>query len=147
MKLAKSIIFFDGVCNLCNTSIDFVIQRDKSDQFLVGALQDDFSKKILSDYEVQEDYLDSIILLEKGEVYYKSTAALKIARHLSGLWPAIYPLIFLPKFLRDPVYNWIGANRYRWFGKKSTCRLPTPAEKAKFLSEETVSQTELKLQS
>lgn len=145
MRQAKSIIFFDGVCNLCNTSIDFVIQRDKSDRFLVGALQDDFSRKILSDYAVQKDYLDSIILLEKGVVYYKSTAALKIARHLSGLWPALYPLIFLPKFLRDPIYNWIGANRYRWFGKKSTCRIPNPAEKAKFLSEETIYQTELKL--
>lgn len=143
MTTGKSIIFFDGVCNLCNASIDFVIQRDKHDKFLVGALQEGFSKKILSNFDVREDYLDSLVLLEKGKIYYKSTAALKIARRLSGLWPALYPLIFLPKFLRDPIYNWIGSNRYRWFGKKSTCRLPTPAEKAKFLSEETISQTDL----
>lgn len=145
MTQAKSIIFFDGVCNLCNASIDFVIQRDKDDQFLVGALQEDFSKKILSGFDVREDYLDSLVLLEKEKIYYKSTAALKIARQLSGLWPALYPLIFIPKFLRDPIYNWIGSNRYRWFGKKSTCRLPTPAEKAKFLSAETISQTGIKL--
>ena len=145
MSQPKSIIFFDGVCNLCNASIDFVIQRDKEDHFLVGALQDDFSKKILSKFKVKEDYLDSIILLEKGEIFYKSTAALKIARNLSGLWPALYPLIFLPKTLRDPIYNWIGKNRYKWFGKKNTCRLPSPAEQAKFLSGKTVSETGLTL--
>lgn len=145
MIQAKSIIFFDGVCNLCNASIDFVIQRDKYDQLLVGALQEDLSRKILSNFKVREDYLDSLVLLEKGVIYYKSSAALKIAKHLSGLWPALYLLIFIPKFLRDPIYNWIGNNRYRWFGKKNTCRLPTPAEKAKFLSEETISQTGIKL--
>ncbi|MDR7129254.1 putative DCC family thiol-disulfide oxidoreductase YuxK [Algoriphagus sp. 4150] len=145
MTQPKSIIFFDGVCNLCNTSIDFVIQRDKNDHFLVGALQEDLSREILSRFEVREDYLDSLVLLEKGKIYYKSTAALKIARNLTGLWPALYILILLPKFLRDPIYNWIGSNRYRWFGKKSTCRLPTPAEKAKFLSADTLFQTGLKL--
>jgi len=147
MTLAKSIIFFDGVCNLCNASIDFVIQRDKDDQFLVGALQEDLSKKILTNFEVREDYLDSLVLVEKGKIYYKSTAALKISRHLSGLWPVLYPLIFLPKFLRDSIYNWIGSNRYRWFGKKSACRLPTPAERAKFLSSETLAQTGIRLPS
>ncbi|PZX50170.1 thiol-disulfide oxidoreductase DCC family protein [Algoriphagus chordae] len=147
MTQAKSIIFFDGVCNLCNASIDFVIQRDTKDHFLVGALQEDLSKEILSQYDVREDYLDSLVLLEKGKIHYKSTAALKIARQLSGLWPLLYPLIFIPKILRDPIYNWIGSNRYRWFGKKSTCRLPTAAEKSKFLSEEILIQTGIKLHS
>ncbi|PZX51886.1 putative DCC family thiol-disulfide oxidoreductase YuxK [Algoriphagus ratkowskyi] len=145
MTLTKSIIFFDGVCNLCNASIDFVIQRDTMDHFLVGALQEDLSIEILAKYKVREDYLDSLVLLEKGQIYYKSTAALKIARKLSGFWPALYPLILLPKFLRDSIYNWIGSNRYRWFGKKSTCRLPSPAEKEKFLSSETIAQTGINL--
>ncbi|WBL41980.1 DUF393 domain-containing protein [Algoriphagus halophytocola] len=145
MTQAKSIIFFDGVCNLCNASIDFVIQRDPKDHFLVGALQDDFSKKILSRFDVKEDYLDSLVLLEKGEIYFKSTAALKISRKLSGLWPALYPLIFLPKALRDPIYNWIGQNRYKWFGKKNTCRLPSAEEQAKFLSAQTLPATGLRL--
>ncbi|MFC3415684.1 thiol-disulfide oxidoreductase DCC family protein [Algoriphagus hitonicola] len=136
MSLSKSIIFFDGVCNLCNTSIDFIINRDRKDRFLVGALQDQFSKKILASYQVKADYLDSLVLLEDEKIFYKSTAALKIAKHLSGLWPALYPLIFLPTWLRDPVYDWIGKNRYRWFGKKNTCRLPSPEEEAKFLSGE-----------
>lgn len=138
MTQDRSIIFFDGVCNLCNSSIDFVLKRDKKDKFLVGALQDDLSRKILADHQVKEAYLDSIILLEDGVIYYKSTAALRIARHLSGLWPVFYPLIIVPKVLRDSVYDWIGTNRYKWFGKKNTCRLPTPEEKAKFLSEDDV---------
>lgn len=136
MKNHKSIIFFDGVCNLCNASIDFIIKRDRKNRFLVGALQDQFSRKILSDHQVKADYLDSLVLLEDQKVYYKSTAALKIARQLSGLWPVFYPLIFLPKWLRDPVYDWIGKNRFRWFGKKNTCRLPSPEERAKFLNSE-----------
>lgn len=137
MTKARSIIFFDGVCNLCNASIDFIMKRDQSNHFLVGALQDDFSKKVLSNYQVKENYLDSLVLLEEGKIFYKSTAALRIARNLSGLWPIFYPLIIIPKWLRDPVYDWIGRNRYRWFGKKNTCRLPTPEERAKFLSEST----------
>ena len=145
MTAYKSIIFFDGVCNLCNASIDFVIQRDKKNHFLVGALQEDLSRKILSNFEVKEDYLDSLVFLEKGKIFYKSTAALKICRNLSVFWPAFYPLILIPKFLRDPIYDWIGSNRYRWFGKKDTCRLPTPEEKAKFLSEKSISQTGINL--
>jgi predicted DCC family thiol-disulfide oxidoreductase YuxK len=140
MNRQKSIIFFDGVCNLCNSSIDFIIKRDKNNHFLVGALQDDFSKKILSSYDVKEDYLDSLVLLEDGKIYYRSTAALMISRRLSGLWPFFYAFIVLPAWLRDPIYDWIGRNRYRWFGKKETCRLPTSEEKSKFLSPENFSQ-------
>ena len=131
----RSIIFFDGVCNLCNASIDFIIKRDKNDHFLVGALQDPISNKILSDFEVNEGYLDSLVLLENGKIYYKSTAALKIARQLSGAWSIFYPLIILPDWFRDPVYNWIARNRYQWFGKKNTCRIPTSEERKKFISE------------
>ncbi len=136
MSRSQSIVFFDGICNLCNASIDFIIKRDFKNQFLVGALQDDFSKEILSGHQVRQDYLDSLVLLDDDRIFYKSTAALKISRELSGLWPIFYPLIFLPKWIRDPIYDFIGKNRYRWFGKKNTCRIPTPEEKAKFLSKE-----------
>jgi predicted DCC family thiol-disulfide oxidoreductase YuxK len=129
-----SIIFFDGVCNLCNASIDFIIKRDRKNRFLVGALQDEYSRKVLAQYNVNENYLDSLVLLQNGKIFYKSTAALKIARSLSGIWPIFYPLILLPKRFRDLLYDWIASNRYTWFGKKNTCRLPTPEEKAKFLS-------------
>jgi predicted DCC family thiol-disulfide oxidoreductase YuxK len=136
MKKPKSIVFFDGVCNLCNASIDFILKRDTKNLFLVGALQEDFSKKILSNYSVKQDYLESLILLEENQIYFKSTAALRIARHLKGLWPIFYLLIALPVWIRDPVYDWIGRNRYRWFGKKNTCRIASPDEQAKFLSQE-----------
>ncbi len=130
----KSVILFDGVCNLCNSSIDFIIQRDKNDQFLVGPLQEKEGKELTSKFDVPQDYMDSLVLVEEDEIFFKSTAALKIAKHLSGGWPALYPLIYLPKGFRDVVYDWIARNRYKWFGKKNTCRLPTPEEAAKFLS-------------
>ena len=133
MRKEKSIILFDGVCTLCNASIDFILKRDDRDHFLVGALQEDSAKKFLSSFEVNPSYLDSLVLIEEGKIYFKSTAALKIAKNLRGLWPICYPLIFIPAFLRDPIYDWIGKNRYRWFGKKNTCRIPTPEERVKFL--------------
>lgn len=134
MSMVKSVILFDGVCNLCNASIDFVLKRDQNDRFLVGALQEEASKKILADFNVNPEYLDSLVLVESDQIFFRSTAALRIARNLPGLWPLLYGLILLPPFLRDGIYDWIGKNRYRWFGKKNTCRLPTPEEKAKFLS-------------
>ncbi|WP_026950957.1 thiol-disulfide oxidoreductase DCC family protein [Algoriphagus mannitolivorans] len=130
----KSIILFDGVCNLCNSSIDFILKRDKSNRFLVGALQEEPGKAILARYQAKPDYLDSLVVVENEKIFFRSTAALKIAKNLSGLWPLFYGFIFIPAFLRDPVYDWIGKNRYRWFGKKNTCRIPTPEEKAKFLT-------------
>jgi predicted DCC family thiol-disulfide oxidoreductase YuxK len=133
MNSKKSVILFDGVCNLCNASIDFTLKRDKKNQFLVGALQEEAGKTLLSKFEVNPEYLDSLVLIEDEKAYFRSTAALKIAKNLSGLWPLLYGLIILPSGLRDGIYDWIGRNRYRWFGKKTTCRLPTPEEKAKFL--------------
>lgn len=129
----KSVILFDGVCNLCNASIDFIIKRDTKDCFRVGALQEETGKKLLFGFEVNPEYLDSLVLIEKGQIYFRSTAALKIARSLSGAWPLFYGFIVLPTGIRDGIYNWIGRNRYHWFGKKNTCRLPTPEERAKFL--------------
>jgi predicted DCC family thiol-disulfide oxidoreductase YuxK len=88
---------------------------------------------LLSKFEVNTEYLNSLVLIEGGEIFFRSTAALKISRNLSGLWPIFYGLIILPVGFRDWIYDWIGKNRYRWFGKKNTCRLPTPEERAKFI--------------
>lgn len=136
MKDGKSIILFDGVCTLCNASIDFVMKRDRTNRFLVGALQEPISKKMLSDFQVDPAYLDSLVLVEKGKIYFRSTAALRIAKRLSGAWPLFYLFIVIPAFVRDPIYDWIGKNRYRWFGMKSTCRIPSAEERNKFLSKE-----------
>jgi len=133
MSRTKSVILFDGICNLCNSSIDFVLQRDRKNQFLVGALQSVEGKELLSRFDANPDYLDSLVLIEGEQIYFRSTAALRVAKKLPGLWPLLYGLIIFPPVIRDGVYDWIGKNRYRWFGKKNTCRLPTPEEKAKFL--------------
>ncbi|TVP44749.1 MAG: DUF393 domain-containing protein [Mongoliibacter sp.] len=127
------IVMFDGVCNLCNDAVDFIIVRDKNDKFKFGALQDDKSKDILKGYKVKEDYLDSIILIRGDQIFYKSRAALEIAKNLSGLWPVTYAFIIIPAFVRDPIYDWIARNRYKWFGKRETCRFPSEEERAKFL--------------
>lgn len=128
------IVLFDGVCNLCNNAIDFIIRRDPGSHFKVGALQEKAAQLILKDYEVKKDYLDSVILVRGDQIFYKSRAALEIGKKLSGLWPLTYTFIIIPGFIRDPIYDWIARNRYKWFGKKETCRLPSPEEKNKFLN-------------
>jgi predicted DCC family thiol-disulfide oxidoreductase YuxK len=128
------IILFDGVCNLCNSAVDFIIKRDKKNRFKFSSLQDNSVRKLLNESNLQEGYLDSIILISGDKIFFKSRAALEISKKLSGIWPLFYSLILIPAFIRDPVYEWIARNRYKWFGKKSTCRLPTEEEKSKFLS-------------
>lgn len=134
------IVLFDGVCNLCNNSVDFIIRRDTKNVFKVGAIQDEHTQKLLDSYEIPADYLDSLIYIHKDQVYFKSRGALEIARNLGGLWPILYGLIIIPAFIMDPIYDWVARNRYRWFGKKETCRLPTPEERAKFLTAEDLEQ-------
>lgn len=129
-----NLVLFDGVCNLCNQAVDFIIRKDKKDKFKVGALQDSVVKDLLKDYTIDENYLDSLVLIQGDDVFYKSSAALRIARDLGGFWQIFYIGILLPESIRDRIYDWIGRNRYKWFGKKETCRLPTPSEKEKFIS-------------
>jgi predicted DCC family thiol-disulfide oxidoreductase YuxK len=129
----QEIILFDGVCNLCNSAVDFIIKHDKKDNFKLTALQDDVGKKLLDGYHIPETYFESIILISKNGLLYKSDAALAIASKLSGIWPAFTVFKILPRSIRDYLYDWIAKNRYKWFGKEDTCRLPTDAERAKFL--------------
>ncbi|RPA66428.1 DUF393 domain-containing protein [Cyclobacteriaceae bacterium YHN15] len=128
------IILFDGVCNLCNDAVDFIIKRDRKNHFKFTSLQDNVTQRLLKEYRIEEGYLDSIILIRGNQIFYKSRAALEISKKLSGIWPILYSFIILPSFLRDPIYDWIANNRYKWFGKKETCRLPSEDEKSKFLS-------------
>lgn len=126
-----ALIFFDGVCNFCNSSINFIIRNDKKGYFQFSALQSETAKSYLPN--LNQDNIESVILVENGKIYNKSTAALKIARKLDGLWPVLYVFIFLPKFMRDPIYDLIGKNRYKWFGKKNECMIPGPDIKKRFM--------------
>ncbi len=129
----KSIIMFDGVCNLCNSAINFIIERDKINQFLFASLQSDAAQDILLHFKQKNYDFDSVILIENGKIYEKSTAILKIFRQLNGLWKYSYVFIIIPKFIRDFIYSIIAQYRYQWFGKKETCMIPTKALKVKFL--------------
>ncbi len=129
----KSIIMFDGVCNLCNGFVNFLIPRDTKKNFLFGSLQSAKVKTILQPHNVSITDLSTVILLEDNQLYTQSTAVLKIFRKMSGGWPLLYGFIVVPKPVRDFVYNLVAKNRYKLFGKKDTCMLPTPELKAKFV--------------
>lgn len=129
----KKIILFDGVCNLCNGSVIFIIKRDKKDVFRFAAIQSDEGQKLIEQYAIDTSKVDSILLLDGADYFAKSTAALKIARHLKGGYPLLYGFIILPVFIRNWVYDIIARNRYHWFGKKESCMIPTPELKGKFL--------------
>lgn len=127
------IVFFDGVCNLCNRAVQFIIKRDKHEVFKFAALQSDFAHTQLVSQDLKVKYGDSFVLLEKGKLYERSSAALRVARHLNGLWPVLYIFIIIPPFIRNVVYHFIAKNRYKWFGKQESCWVPTPALKDRFL--------------
>lgn len=133
MDTTHPIILFDGVCNLCNNSVNFVIRHDKTDRFRFASLQSEAATHLAAQYHTSFENLSSFILIEEGKVYRRSTAALRVARHLGFPYYALYLLIILPPFLRDAIYNQVSRNRYRWFGKKEACMVPTPALRSKFL--------------
>jgi predicted DCC family thiol-disulfide oxidoreductase YuxK len=127
------IILFDGVCNLCSSSVKYIIKRDKQKIFRFASLQSDVGQHLLGKHNLSTTALDSFVLIQDGNVYTKSTGALKVARQLTGPTKFLYSFIILPAFIRDAVYTFIGNNRYKWFGKKETCWIPTPELKSKFL--------------
>jgi predicted DCC family thiol-disulfide oxidoreductase YuxK len=129
----KSIILFDGVCNLCNASVNFVIKHDKKRQFLFASFQSDAAKEILLHFNLKNLNTDTVILIEDDKVYDKSTAALKISKQLDSGFKAFYAFIIVPKIFRDWVYNFIAKNRYRWFGKRESCMVPSLDLKKRFL--------------
>ncbi len=128
----EKIIFFDGVCNLCNVSVNFIIDWDKRNYFKLAALQSDLAGVLLPAHGIDPEKLESIVLYTPERVYRRSRAALEIARQLGGAWPLLYGFIIVPAVIRDVVYDWIARNRYRWFGKREACRMPTPEITAKF---------------
>jgi predicted DCC family thiol-disulfide oxidoreductase YuxK len=130
---AHKIILFDGVCNLCNTSVTFVIQRDKKDVFRFAALQEEAGQALQSKHDINPAEIDSIILIDGEKAYTKSTAALRIAKELGGAYSLLYGFIIVPRFIRNWVYDYIAKNRYKWYGQKESCMIPTAELRNKFL--------------
>lgn len=128
------IVFFDGICNLCNSSVNFVIARDSKAFFKFAPLQSDCASEKLKKIHIDSLELESIIFLSNGKIYRKSRAALEIARKLNGLWPMMYGFIIIPSFIRDIFYSLIAKNRYKWFGKQDSCKIPTPELADRFIN-------------
>ena len=130
---AKPIILFDGICNLCNGAVQFIIKHDPEKKFLFTSLQSDAGQQLLKEYKLPSENFNSFLLLQDDTILSKSTAALKVASELKSAWKLLYIFIIVPKFIRDAVYSYIAANRYKWFGKKEVCMIPTPELQARFL--------------
>lgn len=129
----KSIILFDGICNLCNGFVQFAIKRNRKKSLFFSSLQSEFSRKILQAFDMRSDYIESLVFYKNGKLYTKSGAALRIAKELDGLWPLTYSLIIIPFPIRDLIYDLIARYRYKWFGKKDQCMIPSPELKNRFL--------------
>lgn len=130
----KGFILFDGICNFCDASINFIIRHDKKDYFRFVPLQTPTAKQLLQQFNMEHLPMDSIVLIENNKVYKRSSAILRISRKLNGIYPLLYGFMILPRFIRDAAYDLAARNRYKWFGKKDSCMVPTPEVRQKFLS-------------
>jgi predicted DCC family thiol-disulfide oxidoreductase YuxK len=128
----SSIVLFDGVCNFCSDSVNFIIDHDRADRFKFAPLQSDIGRELRAKYEVDET-IDSIVVIEDGRAFTHSSAALRIAKGLGGLWSILYALVVVPRPVRDYFYRLFAKYRYRLFGKKDACMIPTPEVRARFL--------------
>jgi predicted DCC family thiol-disulfide oxidoreductase YuxK len=128
-----AIVLFDGVCNFCNSSVNFIIERDKAGYFKFAPLQSEIGESLITEHGIDPEKTDSIILVEDGAVFTHSTAALRIAKRLSAAWPAFYAAIIVPRPLRDAAYKLFAKHRYRLFGKQDQCMIPTPEVRSRFL--------------
>ncbi|MDP4148246.1 MAG: thiol-disulfide oxidoreductase DCC family protein [Bacteroidota bacterium] len=129
------VLFFDGVCNLCNRSVQFVLKHDKAGKFRFASLQSVAGQDLLKKAgSAPGMYFDSFVLLESGKLYTRSMAALRVLKGLGGPWALLYVFRFIPAFIRDGLYNWIARNRYRWFGRRDECSVPSAEWEGRFLS-------------
>ncbi len=130
----SAIILFDGVCNFCNGSVNFIIERDRENYFKFAPLQSEVGQKLLGEYGINKNVTDSVVLIEDGKAYVRTTAALRIARRLSGAWRYFYGFIVVPSFVRDVFYKLFAKYRYKMFGKQEACLMPTPEIRERFLA-------------
>ena len=127
------VILFDGVCNLCNSSVQFIIRKDKRNHFNFASLQGQSGQILLQKFNLPLAHYNSFVLVEAGQVFTQSTAALKVLRELGFPWSLAYAGIIIPGFIRDAVYRLIAKNRYKWFGKREYCMIPSAELSARFL--------------
>ncbi|HMB62701.1 MAG TPA: DUF393 domain-containing protein [Eudoraea sp.] len=131
----KKIILFDGVCNLCNRSVQYIIKRDKKDVFRFAPLQSEIGEKLINERKIDPSKVDSIVLIEPNIAYYiKSSAALKIGSSFGGGYHLLVIFQWVPRVIRDWIYDLIASRRYRWFGKREACMVPSSGIKARFLN-------------
>ena len=130
---ANAVVLFDGVCRFCNGTVSFILARDAKQRFRFAPLQSPTGREILRGFGLPTDRLDTMVLVEDGRCYTKSTALLRVLRRLSGFWPWLYVLILLPRAVRDFSYDRFARRRYRWFGKLEQCLVPSPEIRSRFL--------------
>ncbi len=130
----KAIILFDGVCNFCNASVNFAIKHDTKNYFLFAPLQSEKGKELLIKYNIDAEATDSFVLIEDDKAYIKSTAALRVVKHLNRLYPLMYTFIIVPSFIRNGIYDYVSRHRYKWFGRKESCMIPSEEVRNKFIS-------------
>jgi predicted DCC family thiol-disulfide oxidoreductase YuxK len=131
--MVRAVLLFDGVCTLCNGFVQFVIQRDPAGRFQFATLQSDAARRLLQ--AAPQPLPDTLVLVENGRMFLRSTAALRVARGLKFPWPLAFALVVVPRPLRDWLYDIVARNRYRWFGRRDVCMVPTPELRARFLSD------------
>ncbi|GKU83636.1 thiol-disulfide oxidoreductase DCC family protein [Niallia sp. NCCP-28] len=127
-----AIILFDGVCNLCNQSVQFILKRDPEGYFSFASIQGESGQELLKKYQISKN-LDSLLLIKDNKYYTKSAAALQICKHLNGFWKYLIIFKIVPPFIRNGLYDMVAKNRYKWFGKRDSCMLPTPDNKNRFI--------------
>ncbi|MDG3073060.1 thiol-disulfide oxidoreductase DCC family protein [Bacillus halotolerans] len=132
-QIPNRVLLFDGVCNLCNGAVQFIIKRDPNGLISFASLQSETGQSLLKKSGLPTEHFDSFVFIEDGQVYTKSTAAIKVFRHLRGPWRLFVLFFVVPKPVRDMLYSFIAKNRYKWFGKKNECMLPSPSIKNRFL--------------
>src|SRR5947208_1551654 len=131
--MTSAIVLFDGVCNFCNSTLNFIMDHDPAGYFKFAALQSEAGKRLLEEYKVDASLLDTLILIEDGKICTHSTAVLRIFRKLSGCHSILYDFIVIPEFIRDPLYKFFAKYRYKIFGKRENCRIPKEEERMRFL--------------
>lgn len=129
---AHPIVLFDGICNYCNSMVNFAIRNDREGRLRFAPLQSDAGRNLRKQYQVPTG-VDSVVFIENDRAYYYSDAALRITRYLQGPARLLYGFMIIPRFIREPIYKWIARNRYKWFGKKDSCMIPTPEVRDRFL--------------